>query len=61
MVENRIDKVSPLSDLPWSLPKTYFNLVTHPIDLSDRDAAIQQVIQQLQTGLPVQLWGWDSL
>jgi hypothetical protein len=46
---------APASEVPWSLANTYFNVVSHPIPLDDRDAAIQSVIGELKNGLPVQL------
>ena len=45
----------PLQDIPWSLGNTYLSVISHDIPLDDPDAAIQAVIAQLQSGLPVQL------
>jgi len=45
----------PLNAPPWSLANTYFNYTSQSIPLSDRNAAIQAVIAEIRTGLPVML------
>ena len=45
----------PLADPPWSLANHWFNYVSTPISLADRDKAIPAVIADIQSGLPVLL------
>lgn len=46
---------NPLLDGAWSLANSYFNFVSGKISLSDRDAAIQDIIKTIRGGLPVNL------
>jgi hypothetical protein len=45
----------PLSDPPWSLANAYFNFVARSIPLDNKDAAVQAVIAEIRSGLPVLL------
>lgn len=45
----------PLREGLWSLVNSYMAIKTATLDLSDRDAAIDAVIAELRTGLPVRL------
>jgi hypothetical protein len=47
--------LDPLSDPPWSLADHWFNEIDAPISTADPDAAIQAVIAQIRTGLPVNM------
>jgi hypothetical protein len=46
---------NPLSDPPYSLANSYMNTVPTTLPLTDRDAAIQAVMEQIRVGLPVKL------
>jgi hypothetical protein len=55
-----VSGADPVSNVPWTLGNTYFNVVSHQIPLpdrmADRDTAIQAVIHELSVvGLPVML------
>lgn len=55
MVHDGGAAADPLRDGMWSLGFTYSKIVSTPIPLTDRDAAIQRVITELRAGLPVRM------
>ncbi len=46
---------SPFAAMPWSLGNTHFDMNCNTLSLADRDAAIQQILGLIGSGLPVQL------